>query len=169
MDCSMSGFPVHHQLRELVQTHVHRVSEAIQPSQLLSSPSPPAFNLSQHQSLFQWVSYLRQVAKELDFSIGPSDEYSGLISFRIDQFDLLVVYPIRSLPLSKYSNSPRFVTRNVFNFLFEKRFWTFGSRKYSEGWKHPLSFSGIHFELDHYLRLITLFSSRIQNNFSTQE
>ena len=99
MDCSMSGFPVHHQLRELVQTHVHRVSEAIQPSQLLSSPSPPAFNLSQHQGLFQWVSYLRQVAKELEFSIGPSDEYSGLISFRIDRFDLLVVYPIRSLPV----------------------------------------------------------------------
>ena len=53
MDCSMPGFPVHHQLLELAQTHVHRVSDAIQPSHPLSSPSPPAFNLSQHQGVFQ--------------------------------------------------------------------------------------------------------------------
>jgi len=52
MDCSMPGFPVHHQLLELTQTHVHRVGDAIQPSHPLLSPSPPAFNLSQHQSLF---------------------------------------------------------------------------------------------------------------------
>ena len=58
MDCSMPVFPVHHQLPELAQTHVHRVSDAIQPSHPLSSPSPPAFNLSQHQGLFQWVSFL---------------------------------------------------------------------------------------------------------------
>ena len=51
--CSMPGFPVHHQLPELTQTHVHRVGEAIQPSHLLLSPSPPTINLSQHQSLFQ--------------------------------------------------------------------------------------------------------------------
>ena len=53
MDCSMLGLPVHHQLLELVQTHVHQVSDAMQPSYPLSSPSPPAFNLSQHQGLFQ--------------------------------------------------------------------------------------------------------------------
>ena len=53
MDCSTPGFPVHHQLPELAQTNVHRVSDAIQPSHPLSSPSPPAFNLSQHESLFQ--------------------------------------------------------------------------------------------------------------------
>ena len=53
MDCSMPGFPVHRQLPELAQTHVHRVSDAIQPSHPLSSPSPPAFTLSQHQGLFQ--------------------------------------------------------------------------------------------------------------------
>ena len=53
MDCSMPGFPVHHQLPKLAQTHVHRVSDAIQPSHPLLSPSPPAFNLSQHQGLFQ--------------------------------------------------------------------------------------------------------------------
>ena len=53
MDCSTPGFPVHHELPELAQPHVHRVSDAIQPSHLLSSLSPPAFNLSQHQGLFQ--------------------------------------------------------------------------------------------------------------------
>ena len=66
MDCSMPGFPVHHQLLELAQTHVHRVGDAIQPSHPLLSPSP-AFNLSQHQGLFQWVSSLHQVAKVLEF------------------------------------------------------------------------------------------------------
>ena len=56
MDCSTPGFPIHHQLLELTQTHVHRVSDAIQQSHPLLSPSPPTFNLSQHQGLFQWVS-----------------------------------------------------------------------------------------------------------------
>ena len=69
MDCSTPGFPVHHQLPELVQTHVHWVSDAIQPSHPLSSPSPPGFNLSQHQVLFQWVSYVLQVAKVLKFQL----------------------------------------------------------------------------------------------------
>ena len=90
MDWSTPGFPVHHQLPELAQTHVHWVSVAIQPSHLLSSSSPPAFNLSQHQGLFQWVSSLHQ-DRSFSFSISPSNEYSGLISFRIDWFDLLAV------------------------------------------------------------------------------
>ena len=68
-DCSMLGFPIHHQLPKLTQTHVHRVSEAIQPSHPLSSPSPLAFNISQHQGLFQWVSSLHQVAKILEFQL----------------------------------------------------------------------------------------------------
>ena len=93
MDCSLPGFPVYHQLPELVQTHIHRVGDTIQPSHPLSSPSPPAFNLSQHQGLFQWVRSLHQMAKvlELQLSISPSNEYSGLISFRTDWFDLLAV------------------------------------------------------------------------------
>ena len=66
MDCSMPGFPVHHQLLKLAQTHVHQVSDAIQPSHPLSSPSPPAFNLSQRQGLFQGVSSSQQVAKVLE-------------------------------------------------------------------------------------------------------
>ena len=65
MDYSTPGFPVHHQLLELTQTHVHRVGDAIQPSYPLSSPSFTAFNPSQHQGLFQWVSSLHQVAKVL--------------------------------------------------------------------------------------------------------
>ena len=69
MDCSMPGFPVHHHLLELAQTHVHRVGDAIQPFHPLSSPSPPALNLSQHQGLFQWVSFSHQVAKGLEFQL----------------------------------------------------------------------------------------------------
>ena len=66
------GLPVHRQLPEFIQTHVHRVRDAIQPSHPLSSPSPPTFNLSQHQGLFQWVSSLHQVAKVLEFSASAS-------------------------------------------------------------------------------------------------
>ena len=68
MDCSTPGFPVHHQLLELAQTHVHRVGDAIQPSHPLSSPSP-TFNLSQHQGLFQGVSSSHQVAKVLELQL----------------------------------------------------------------------------------------------------
>ena len=65
----MPGFPVHHQLPELTQAHVHQVSDTIQPSHPLSSPSPPAFNLPQHQGLFQTVSSLYQVGKVLEFQL----------------------------------------------------------------------------------------------------
>ena len=69
MNCSMPGLPVHHKLPEFTQTHIHRVSDAIQPSHPLSSPSPPAPNPSQHQSLFQWVSSSHEVAKVLEFQL----------------------------------------------------------------------------------------------------
>ena len=69
MDCSTPGVPVHHQLLDLAQTHVHRVTDAILPSHPLSSPSPPAFNLSQHQGLFKLVSSSHQVAKVLEFQL----------------------------------------------------------------------------------------------------
>ena len=69
VDCSMPGLPNHHQLLEFTQTLVHQVGDAIQPSHPLSSPSPPALNLSQHQGLFQWVSSLHQVAKVLEFQL----------------------------------------------------------------------------------------------------
>ena len=69
MNHSMPGLPVHHQLQEFTKTHVHRVSDATQPSHPLSSPSPPAPNPSQHQSLFQWVSSSHEVAKVLEFQL----------------------------------------------------------------------------------------------------
>ena len=90
MDCSTPGFLLHHFL-ELPQTHVHWVSDAIQPSHPLSSPSPPAFNVSQDRVysivstfLIRWPNYW-----SFSFSISPSNDNSGLISFRIDWFDLL--------------------------------------------------------------------------------
>ena len=89
MDCGTPGLPVHHQLPELAQTHVHPVDDTIQPCHPLSSPSPPAFNLSQHRGLFHWVSSLHQVVKVLELQLQhyvPSNEYPGLISFRIDWF-----------------------------------------------------------------------------------
>ena len=93
MNRSTPGLPVHRQLPEFTQTHVHGVGDAIQPSHPLSPPSPPAFNLSQHQCPFQWVSSSHQVAKVLEFQLQhqPSIEYSGLISFRMDWLDLLAV------------------------------------------------------------------------------
>ena len=66
---STPGLPVHHQLPEFTQTHIHRVGDAIQPSHPLSSPSPPATNPSQYQSLFQWVNSSREVAKVLEFQL----------------------------------------------------------------------------------------------------
>ena len=93
MNRSTPGLPVHQHLPEFTQTHVHRVSDAIEPSHPLSSPSPPAPNPSQHQSLFQWVNSLHEVAKywSFSFSIIPSKEHPGLISFRMDWLDLLAV------------------------------------------------------------------------------
>ena len=69
MNCSTPGLPVHHQLPDFTQTHVHRVNDAIQPSHPLSSPSPPAPNPSQHQSLFQWVNSSHEVAKVQEFQL----------------------------------------------------------------------------------------------------
>ena len=93
MDCSTPGFPVHHQLPQLAQTHVHRVSDAIQPSHPLSSPYPPAFNFpsirvfsSESVLPIRWTKY-----QSFSFSISPFNEYSGLISFRIDWLNLLAV------------------------------------------------------------------------------
>ena len=93
-DCRTPGLPIHHQLLpEPAQTQVHWVGNAIQPSHPLSSPSPPAFNLSQHQGLSQWVGSLHQGARVLELRLQHQSfhEYSGLIFFRIDWFDLLAV------------------------------------------------------------------------------
>ena len=87
----MPVFPIPHHLLEFAQVHVNCINDAIQPSHPLPLSSPSVFNLFQHQGLFQWVGSLHQVAKvlELQLQISPSNEYSGLIFFRIDWFDLL--------------------------------------------------------------------------------
>ena len=93
VDYSTPGLPVYHQLLEFTQSPLHWVGDTIQPSHPLWSPSPPAFNLSQHQGLSQWVSSLYQVVKGLEFQlhISASNEYSEWISFRMDWLDLFAV------------------------------------------------------------------------------
>ena len=115
MDYSIPGFPVHHQLPELTQTQIHWVGDAIQPSQPLSSPSP-AFNLSQHQGLFKWVSYSHQVATywSSGFSISPSNECSGLISFRMDWLDLLAIQGTLKSLLQYHSSKASILQHSTF-------------------------------------------------------
>ena len=96
MNCSMPGLPVHHQLPEFTETHVHRVSDAIQPSHPLSSPSPPAPNPSSIRVFSNESTLRRRWPKywSFSFSIIPSRERPGLISFRMDWLDLLAVQGI---------------------------------------------------------------------------
>ena len=112
----MPGFPVHHQLPEHAQTHVHRVSDAIQPFHPLSSSSPPTFSLFQDQGVFQWVSSLYQVAKNwsFSFSISPFNEYSGLISFRFDWVDLLAVQGTLKSLLQHHSSKASILQHSAF-------------------------------------------------------
>ena len=115
MDCSTPGLPVHHQLLEFTQTHVHLVGDVIQPSHLLSSPSPPAFNLCLHQGLFKWVHSLRWPKYwSFSFSISPSDEHSGLISLRIDWLDLLAVQGTLKSLLQHHSSKHQFFGAQLF-------------------------------------------------------
>ena len=101
-----AGFPVYHQLPEFTQTQVHQVGDAIQWSHHLLSPSPPAFNPSQHRGLFQWVNSSHEVAKYWSFSlsISPSNEHPGLVSFRMDWLDLLAVQGILKSLLQHHSS-----------------------------------------------------------------
>ena len=104
VDCSTPGLPIHYQLPELAQTHVHRVGNAIQPSRPLSSPPPPAFSLSQHQGLFQWVSSSHQVAKVLELQL--QHQFFQLI-FRTDfLWDWLVWSPCSPRDSQKSSPTP---------------------------------------------------------------
>ena len=117
MDCSMPGLPVHHQLPEFTQTHIHQVSDAIQPSHPLSSPSPLAPNPSQHQSLFQWVTSLHQVAKVLEFQL-QHQSFQWL--FRTDfLYHWLVWCPCSPKDSQESSPSPQFKSINS---LFSNQF-----------------------------------------------
>ena len=116
MNHSMPGFPVRHQLLEFTQTHVHWVSDAIQPSHPLLSPSLPALNLSQHQVFsnesalhIKWPKYW-----SFSFNISPSNEHSGLISFRIDWLDLLAVQGTLKSLLQHHSSKALILWRSAF-------------------------------------------------------
>ena len=117
MDCRTPGLPVHHQLPEFTQTHVHWVGDAIQPSHLLSSSSFPTFNLSQHQGLFKWVSSSHEVAKVLEFQL----QYQSFQwIFRMDFLqDRLIGSPCSSRDSQESSPTPQFKSINslVFSFL----------------------------------------------------
>ena len=116
MNHSMPGLPVHHQLPEFIQIHVHQVSDAIQPSHPLSSPSPPASNPSQHEVFsnestlcMRWPKYW-----SFSFSIIPSKEILGLISFRMDWLDLLAVQGTLKSLLQHHSSKASILRRSAF-------------------------------------------------------
>ena len=118
MNCSTSGLPVHHQLLESIQTHVHWVSDAIQSSHPLLSPSPPALNLSQHQSLFQWVSSSHKVTKLLEFQL---QRQSFQWTPRTDLlYDGLIGSPCSPRDSQESSPTPQFKSINslVLSFLY---------------------------------------------------
>ena len=113
LDYSTPGSPVHHQLPELAQTHVHWVSDVIQPSHPLSS-SPPACNLSRNQGLLKWVSSSHQLAKYWNFQWIYSNEYSGLIFFMTDWFHLLAVQGILKSLLQHHSSKASILQCSAF-------------------------------------------------------
>ena len=116
MDCSMPGLPVYHQLLEFTQTHVHWVRDAIQPSHPLSFPSPAAFNLSQHQGLFNWVSSSHQVAKVLEFQL-QHQSFQWIFRtdfFRLDWLDLLAVQGTLKSLLQHHSSKASILWRSDF-------------------------------------------------------
>ena len=116
MNCSMPGLPVHYQLPELTQTHVHWVGDAIQPSHLLSSPFPPAFNLSQHQGIFQWISSSHQVAKVLEFQFQhQSFQWTPRTDLPyMDWLDLLAVQGTLKSLLQCHSSKASILRRSAF-------------------------------------------------------
>ena len=122
MNCSTPGFPVHHHLLELALTNVHWVNDSIQPFHPLLSPSPPAFSLSQHRGLFQWVSSSYQVAKVLEIQLQhqPFQWIFRIYFFRIDWFDLLAVQgTLKSLltPVQKHQCSAFFMVQLSHSYL----------------------------------------------------
>ena len=112
IDQSPPGSPVLHYVSQFAQTHIHWAGDAIQPFHTLSSPSP-AFSLSQHQGLFQWVSSSHQYWS-FSFSISPSNEYSGLISFRMDWLDLLAVQGTLKSFLQHHSSKASILQHSTF-------------------------------------------------------
>ena len=116
MDCTTPGFPVLHYLPEIAPTQVHWIGVAIQPFHPLSPPSPLALHLFQHQGCFKWFSSSHKVAKywSFSFSISPSNEYSGLISFRMDCLDFLEVQETLKSLLQHHSSKASILQHPAF-------------------------------------------------------
>ena len=127
MSHSMPGLPVHHQLWEFNQTHVHRVGDAIQPSHPLSSPSPPAPSPSQHQGLFQWVNSSHEVSKVLVFHLQHQSFQWTPISFRMGWLYLLAVQgTLKSLLQHHSSKASIFQCSAFFTVQFSHPYMTTG-------------------------------------------
>jgi len=116
MNCIMPGLPVHHQLPEFTQTHVHRVGDALQPSHPLSSPSPlfpipPSIRVFSNESILhmRWSKYW-----SFSFSISPSNKHPGLVSFRMDWLDLLAVQGTRKSLPQHHSSKASILPRSAF-------------------------------------------------------
>ena len=113
MDYSTSRLPVHQQLSKFTETHAHWVGDAFPPLHLLSSSSPPAFNISQQQGLFKWVIRWPKYWS-FSFSISPSNEYSGLISFRMGCLDLLAIQGTLKSLLQYHSSKSLILQHSTF-------------------------------------------------------
>ena len=159
MDYSMPGFPVHDQLLELAQTHVHQVSDATQPSHPLSSHSPPTFSLSRVFSnelvpLIRWPKYW-----SFSFSISPSNEYWGLISFRMDWFDLLAVQRTLKSLLQHHSSKASILQCSTFFMVqLSHPYMTIGKTKASTIWTFVGKVISLLFNM--LLRLVIAFLPR---------
>ena len=136
MDCSTPGFPAPHQLPELTQTHIYGISDAIQPSHPLWSPPPPAFSLSpasgsSNKSVLhiRWPKYW-----SFSFSISPSNEYSGLISIRMDWLDLLVVQGTLKSLLQHHSSKASILRSAFFIVQLSHPYMTTGKTVALTGW-----------------------------------
>ena len=161
MDCSTPGLPVHHQLPEFTQTHVHWVGDAIKPSHPLLSPSPPALNLSKHQGLSQWVNSSHEVAKLLEFQLQHQSFqwHSGLISFRMDWVDLLAVQGTLKRLLQHHSLKASILWHSAF-FIgqFSHPYMTTGKIKALTRWTYVSKVMSLLFDM--LSRLVLTFLSR---------
>ena len=140
MDCSTPSLPVHHEQLESAQTHVHWAGDAIQPSHPLSSPSPPALNLSKHQGLFKWVSSSHQVIKVLEFQL---QHQTFQWTPRTDLQDRLVRSPCSPRDSQESSPTPQFksINSSMFSFLYSPtltsihNYWKNHSFNYMDLWQ----------------------------------
>ena len=161
LNCRMPGLPVHLQLPEPTQTHVHWVGDAIQPSHPLSSPSPPAFNCCQHRDFSNESARHTRWPKfwSFSFSISPSNEYSGLISFRMDWLDLLAVQGTLKSLLQHYSSKASILLHSAFFIVqLSHPYMTIGKAKALTRWTYVGKVMSLLFNM--LSKLVIAFLSR---------